>query len=115
MTTKKGRDFEEKAVQSLSALGLVVIDRNIHTPYGEIDIVALDGDTLCIVEVKGRTSPSEWDIDCIPRKKQIRIAQSVEYFLMNNDSLPTFDEMELCAFYWTKETPTFLRNAFDGL
>ena len=113
MTTKKGRDFEEKAVQTLSSLGLVVIERNVHTPYGEIDIVALDGATLCIVEVKGRTSSSEWDVDCIPRKKQLRIAQSAEYFLMNNASPPIFDEMEMCAFYWTKGEPTFLRNAFD--
>lgn len=32
------------------------MERNFRTKSGEIDIVALDGNTLCFVEVKTRTS-----------------------------------------------------------
>ena len=115
MTTKKGRGYEEKAVQVLSSLGLTITNRNVRTPYGEIDIIALDGTTLCIVEVKGRSAFSDWDIDRIPPVKQHRITRSAEYFLANNDPLPTFEEVELCAFYWNDGEHSFLRNAFDGL
>ena len=114
MTTKKGREFEDKAVQALTSIGLSIVDRNIRTPFGEIDIIALDGETLCVIEVKGRTASSDWDVDRIPVSKQRRISKSIEYIMMDNSDLPEFDDIELCAFYWNNGQPLFLRDAFDG-
>ncbi|HSN36628.1 MAG TPA: YraN family protein [Arthrobacter sp.] len=51
-----GRRGEELAAGYLEALGMRIVDRNWRCPKGEIDIVALDGDTLVIAEVKTRTS-----------------------------------------------------------
>ncbi|OFI40052.1 hypothetical protein BIU82_00695 [Arthrobacter sp. SW1] len=51
-----GRHGETLAAGFLEALGMQVIDRNWRCPTGEIDIVALDGDTLVIAEVKTRRS-----------------------------------------------------------
>jgi putative endonuclease len=45
---------EELAARHLSASGLSIVARNVRLPAGEIDIVALDGDELVIVEVKTR-------------------------------------------------------------
>lgn len=51
-----GRRGEELAAGYLTAQGMRIVDRNWRCAEGEIDIVALDGDTLVIAEVKTRTS-----------------------------------------------------------
>lgn len=51
-----GRRGEEIAARFLEGAGLRVIDRNWRCPIGEIDLVAVDGATLVVVEVKTRSS-----------------------------------------------------------
>jgi putative endonuclease len=51
-----GRRGEELAAGYLEAHGMRIVDRNWRCPEGEIDIVALDGETLVIAEVKTRKS-----------------------------------------------------------
>lgn len=50
-----GRYGEQVAARYLVAQGMVVLDRNWRCPAGEIDIVARDGDTLVVCEVKTRS------------------------------------------------------------
>jgi putative endonuclease len=45
---------ERLAEQHLLARGYMIVDRNVRTREGEIDIVALQGDTLAFVEVRTR-------------------------------------------------------------
>ncbi|MFI6577122.1 YraN family protein [Nocardiopsis sp. NPDC050513] len=47
---------EDLAVVFLERVGMRVLDRNWRVPAGEIDIVARDGRTLVVAEVKTRTS-----------------------------------------------------------
>lgn len=47
-----GRRGEALAAEYLVERGLTLIDRNVRTRRGELDIVALDGGTLVIVEVR---------------------------------------------------------------
>jgi putative endonuclease len=49
-----GRFGEEVAARFLSAQGMRVVDRNWRCDAGELDIVAVDGSTLVICEVKTR-------------------------------------------------------------
>lgn len=51
-----GRAGEELAAEYLSAAGYDVLERNWRCPQGEIDLVARDGNTLVITEVKTRSS-----------------------------------------------------------
>jgi putative endonuclease len=53
-----GQRGEEDAFFSLRKLGYVVVARNFRAPKcrGEIDLVAWDGDVICFIEVKTRTS-----------------------------------------------------------
>ena len=53
-TAALGRLGEKIAARYLRGRGIRVIDRNVRLQRGEIDLVALDGDTLVIVEVKTR-------------------------------------------------------------
>ena len=58
MTYQKqiGTHGERIAAQYLKDKGYQVIDQNFHAAYGEIDLIALEGDTVVFVEVKTRTS-----------------------------------------------------------
>ena len=53
----KGKRGEELAVKHLQEKGLKILETNWHySRFGEIDIIALDKDILCFIEVKSRTS-----------------------------------------------------------
>lgn len=52
--TALGRYGEEVAARSLTDAGLTVLERNWRCREGELDIVALEGDTLAVCEVKTR-------------------------------------------------------------
>lgn len=47
---------ENKAVEYLDKKGYRIIRRNYRCRFGEIDIIAIDDNTLCFIEVKTRSS-----------------------------------------------------------
>lgn len=51
-----GRAGEEAAVRFLEARGYRILARNFRRAYGEVDIVAQEGEVLVFVEVKARSS-----------------------------------------------------------
>ncbi len=53
---KLGQRGEALAAGYLEGAGMRIIDRNWRCPVGEIDLVAVDGSTLVVVEVKTRSS-----------------------------------------------------------
>jgi putative endonuclease len=50
----KGALGEEAAARMLGALGYRIVERNFRTKYGELDVVAVDRDTLVVCEVRTR-------------------------------------------------------------
>lgn len=57
-TSSKGRRGEELAAAFLEERGYRIVARNVRTPAGEADLIALDGRTLVVVEVKRRDKSS---------------------------------------------------------
>lgn len=51
-----GRSGEQCAARYLRQQGLRILARNIRTPRGEIDIVAMENKTLVIVEVRTQSN-----------------------------------------------------------
>jgi putative endonuclease len=51
-----GQEGEDQAERYLEGLGCVILERNWHCRYGEIDRIARDGQELVFVEVKVRRS-----------------------------------------------------------
>ncbi len=49
-----GREGEARAAAYLTDKGYEVVDRNWHGPGGELDIIAVRGQEIAIVEVKTR-------------------------------------------------------------
>jgi len=69
-----GRRGEQLAVDHLEAVGYRILDRNWRCPAGEIDVVALDGDDLVVVEVKTRSSLGWGDpLEAVTRRKTVRL------------------------------------------
>ena len=56
--TALGRHGEDAAAAHLTRLGYRVLARNLRTRHGEIDLIALGGDTIVFVEVKTRRCDS---------------------------------------------------------
>jgi putative endonuclease len=76
----KGVVAETKAKNFLSALGYEILNTRYKTPYGEIDIIAMKGATLHIIEVKTRPSIQQAR-ESISKKQQERIANAAAFFL----------------------------------
>jgi putative endonuclease len=50
-----GKEGEELALRFFQKRGYRIIRRNYRTPFGEIDLIAKDGDVVVFIEVKTRT------------------------------------------------------------
>ncbi|PVY32905.1 putative endonuclease [Williamsia muralis] len=53
---------EDAAAEYLVGLGWVLVQRNWRCRYGELDVIAVDGDALVVVEVKTRTGSLYGDV-----------------------------------------------------
>ena len=80
-----GKKGEDRAVEALVAAGMDIITRNFRCRMGEIDIIALDGDTLVFAEVKAWAFYGIENLSySINPKKQRRIIETAKYFLSIN-------------------------------
>jgi putative endonuclease len=79
---KKGGAGETAAAAFLEEKGMRILERNFRSRTGEIDLIALEGETLIFVEVK---TWSSYGIDALEQaldaKKQHKIIETSKYFL----------------------------------
>lgn len=80
---RTGRAGEGDAVASLEQAGYRILERNYRCPFGEIDVVAEDGQVLVFVEVKTRSSLAfGLPRDAVTPAKRRRLARSASHYLM---------------------------------
>ncbi len=77
-----GRRGEAIAAEYLTRLGYQIVQTNVRTRYGELDIIAREGEVLAFVEVRTRRgsalgSPEE---SITPRKRR-RLTELAEAYL----------------------------------
>ena len=74
---------EEEAARFLARSGLAILDRNVRTRAGEIDLVAKEGKTLVFVEVKTRRDVVEGDPPqaAVNTRKQNRLGKLAHGYL----------------------------------
>jgi putative endonuclease len=76
-TRAQGAVAEEAAARWLERQGYEILDTNVRNPAGELDIVALDGKTLCYIEVKARANPAFGRaIEAVDFKKRRRLMRA---------------------------------------
>ena len=141
MPSSLGQLGESYAAAYLDQLGYRLVAANFTLPVGrnlrnaiinaEIDLIAYDGDTLCFIEVKTRSSdwfaPPEVNVDLRKRRQITRAARvyrrmlgienephryDVVTVIINDDSTP---QIELLRNFWTEESLRKRRWHFDPL
>lgn len=72
---------EQLAMEYLLSKGHEIIARNVRTPYGEIDIIAKQGDVTIFVEVKTLTSKQNFfpEHNITSRKREHMLACAQHY------------------------------------
>jgi putative endonuclease len=88
-TGKKG---EEVVAQWLIARGGKILHQRWRWKRGEIDLIAIESDTLLFIEVKTRNR-SNWDADgllAITPQKQARIVRTAQLFLLKHSHLAEY-------------------------
>ena len=100
MTDKKeiGNFGEDFTAKFLKKSGYKILERNYHSRYGEIDIIASKGGVLAFVEVKTRSRDSLFKgreaVDFFKLQKCLKTAQV--YMMKNQTEMqPRFDVSEL--------------------
>ncbi len=80
---QRGADAEEFAAQALRGRGCRILDRNVQTPHGEIDVVAEKRGTFVFVEVKARRpgGTAGGPEEALTPTKLRRVARAAEHLL----------------------------------
>ena len=95
---QEGAFGEATAATYLKSKHFTIIERNARERFGEIDIVAIDGDTLVIVEVKTRVSHEFGEaVEAITAHKLKALKKSALYYHMTHPGLPERIRMDLVA------------------
>jgi putative endonuclease len=97
-TRKIGNWGESRAREFLQARGFEVLDQNVYTEYGEIDLVARKDDRLHFVEVKTRQTGSYGHPEeaITPRKLQHMI-ESAQGYLQSYPDRETDYQIDVVA------------------
>lgn len=77
-----GSRYEEQAAAYLRQQGLIIQAQNYRNRYGEIDLIAKDGDYLVFIEVKYRRDEDKGNpFEAVSGGKQQRIRNTARYYL----------------------------------
>ena len=93
-----GTRGEIRAERYLSSLGYRMLSHNFAACGGEIDLIALDGETLVFVEVKTRRGSSMAAREFVTPGKQRRICRAALYYMQKTGSMnrqARFDVVEI--------------------
>ena len=83
---RKGLHYENQAKNHLLAQGLTLLQQNYHCRFGEIDLIMLQQEVLCFIEVKYRNSMKYGGAaSAISIQKQNRIIKTALFFITQND------------------------------
>ena len=82
-----GRRGEEMAARRLQAEGYRILARNYRCHFGEVDLVAEEGDCLVFVEVRTRRG-DEWGTpeESVTKAKQARLLKVAQSYLDEHEA-----------------------------
>lgn len=116
-----GRRSERAAARYLRRLGWRVVAANVADPAGELDLLALDGPTLVVVEVRS-TAGEDWELTAasVDHVKQRRITDATARFLARRKLLGKVEvRFDVLVLTWpaTAREPVVrhFRHAFEAV
>lgn len=112
---KIGSEKEQVAGSFLQMQGYTVLEYNFYTKYGEIDIVAKDGEYLVFVEVKYRSNARNgFPEEAISYKKMQKITKAAQYYMLRHgltEDIPCrFDAVVILG-----HEQRLIKNAFEAV
>lgn len=95
-----GKLGEDLSAKFLIDIGYEILDRNFHSTYGEIDIIAKNEKYVVFVEVKTRSNVLfGTPIEAVNRKKQKRMYKTAKYYLCRNNLVNSFIRFDVIEVY----------------
>ena len=94
-----GQLGEQLACEHLERRGFDIVERNYRTRWGELDIIAYDGQSLIFCEVKTRRLPCAGvsPLDAVHRPKQVQLRKMAGRWLIERRSRPYASELRFDA------------------
>jgi putative endonuclease len=114
-----GNRGEATAVRFLKQCGFQILVRQLRNNFGEIDIIALDGDCVVFVEVKTRTSDAKGrPAEAVTRDKQRQLTRTALAWLKRQGWLDRRCRFDVISITWQAKQPPqieHLRGAFEAI
>lgn len=114
---KNGLRGEVLAARYLRQQGYQMVNGNYRTRWGEVDLIALDGDVLVFFEVKTRTPDSFGQpLDAVDYQKQRRVVAAAKQFITSRgyEGAVRFDVLEVLLQTETDGQVHHIPHAFEG-
>ncbi|QDT43030.1 hypothetical protein Pan241w_31260 [Gimesia alba] len=113
-----GDQGERTAVRFLKQHGYSILARQYRTDLGEIDIIALDGETIAFIEVKTRKNNSKGEpFEAVTQQKQAQLTRLAGSFLKKHQLLHQPARFDIISILWLSEKSTpkiqHFQNAFE--
>lgn len=116
-TRARGQAAEALAEAHLVGLGYQVLARNHATRRGEVDLICLDGEVTCFVEVRSRASEAQGSpLETITPVKARRVVAAATDWAWRNGKLDAALRFDVVGVVLAPEGPAFqlVRGAFDA-
>ena len=118
-TASLGNRGEALAERFLKKQRYKILARGSRNKLGELDLVALDGQTIVFVEVKTRKSTDKGHpADAVDERKQVKLTRLALSFLKRHRLLDHSSRFDVIAITWPDEVkdPTIehFKNAFES-
>ena len=98
---RTGRRAEDLVSRRLAARGWRIVERNARTRFGELDIVAVDGQALVFVEVKAGRQDSDFGperpVHAVGPRKQRRVRRLATAWMMERRDALRYAEIRFDA------------------
>jgi putative endonuclease len=105
---------EQLAAEYLIQRGYEIPVRNYRTKYGEVDLIASQGDTLAFVEVKARSGTRfGLPYEAVNVSKQMRICRAAGDYLSKNSGFKMNVRFDIIEVYLKSGKINHIENAFE--
>jgi putative endonuclease len=113
-----GERGELAAVKFLRKRGYVIIAHSLRGPFGELDIIAVDGKTVVFVEVKTRRShDAGHPAEAVDARKQAQLTRLALAYLKRRGLTNHAARFDVVAITWPKDAKPQVEhyvNAFEA-
>lgn len=111
-----GKFGEDLAFNKIKGLGYKKILRNYRCPLGEVDLIAMDGDTMVFIEVKTRKGrPLAYAKEAVNDRKKRQLSKVALFYMKSNnlnEAKARFDVVAVSLAGGEKQVEV-IRNAFE--